>query len=164
MKRFPVVLLAGILFASPAFATPPAQLYTLNCWGCHRSRAEGVPGSVPRLANSMAYFLYVPRGRAYLVQVPGVSASALTDSQVANVLNWLLHTFNSKELPRNFKPYTTAEVTKYRPHQLADVVTARAKLVRELAAKGIKVPDDSSRLKTADAAGTARTRAPGPGN
>lgn len=149
MKRLPIVLLVGLFIASPAFATPPAQLYTLNCWGCHRARAEGVPGSVPRLANSMAYFLYVPRGRAYLVQVPGVSASALTDGQVAVVLNWLLHTFNGKELPKDFKPYTTSEVAKYRPHELPDVVTVRAKLVKELAAKGIKVPEDPPRLKTA---------------
>jgi mono/diheme cytochrome c family protein len=120
----------------------PAELYTLNCWGCHKPRAEGIPGTVPRLANSMGDFLHVPGGREYLVEVPGVAASALSDAEIAEVLNWLLVTFNKAETPPDFKPYTAAEVAKYRPHQLIKITETRDDLVKRLKAKGIVVPDD----------------------
>lgn len=137
-------MLAALLsMGAPALAGgSPAQMYTLNCWGCHKPRAEGIPGTVPRLANSMGDFLHVPGGRAYLVQVPGVAQSALSDAEVAAVLNWLLLTFNKTELPRGFKPYTAAEVGRYRAHQLIQVVETRDELVTRLKARGIRVPDD----------------------
>ena len=128
---------------APALAGgSPAELYTLNCWGCHKPRAEGIPGTVPRLANSMGDFLHVPGGREYLVEVPGVAASALSDAEIAQVLNWLLFTFNKAETPPDFKPYTAAEIAKYRPHQLIKITETRDDLVKRLKAKGIVVPDD----------------------
>jgi mono/diheme cytochrome c family protein len=138
-----VVLIAALSIGSPALAGgSPAELYTLNCWGCHKPRAEGIPGTVPRLANSMGDFLHVPGGREYLVEVPGVAASALSDAEIAQVLNWLLFTFNKAETPPDFRPYTAAEIAKYRPHQLIKITETRDDLVKRLKAKGIVVPDD----------------------
>jgi mono/diheme cytochrome c family protein len=122
-----------------AHAESPSELYTLNCWGCHQPHAEGIPGTVPRLAHSMAYFLYVPQGRAYLLRVPGVANSALDDRQTAEVLNWLMATFNKDELPKHFKPFTAAEVASERRRPLLDVTHTRSKLAREIAAKGYRV-------------------------
>jgi len=138
------VLIAALSITGAALAggSPPAELYTLNCWGCHKPRAEGIPGTVPRLADSMADFLQVPGGREYLVEVPGVAASALSDAEVAQVLNWLLFTFNKAEMPADFTPYTAAEIAKYRPHQLIRITETRDDLVKRLKAKGIAVPDD----------------------
>jgi mono/diheme cytochrome c family protein len=137
------VLIATLSIASAALAGgSPAELYTLNCWGCHKPRAEGIPGTVPRLADSMADFLRVPGGREYLVEVPGVAASALSNAEIAEVLNWLLITFNKAEMPAEFKPYTAAEIAKYRPHQLIRITETRDDLVKRLKAKGIIVPDD----------------------
>jgi mono/diheme cytochrome c family protein len=137
------VLIATLAVASAALAGgSPAELYTLNCWGCHKPRAEGIPGTVPRLADSMANFLRVPGGREYLVEVPGVAASALSNAEIAEVLNWLLITFNKAEMPAEFKPYTSAEIAKYRPHQLIRITETRDDLVKRLKAKGIIVPDD----------------------
>ena len=145
MKPRAIAVLVGALAlasAARAGGSPPAELYTLNCWGCHKSRAEGIPGTVPRLADSMADFLHVPGGREYLVEVPGVAASSLSDAEIAQVLNWLLFTFNKAEMPADFTPYTAAEVAKYRPHQLIQITEARDVLVERLKAKGIVVPDD----------------------
>src|SRR5579864_7040514 len=137
------MLIAALSFAGPALAGgSPAELYTLNCWGCHKPRAEGIPGTVPRLADSMANFLRVPGGREYLVEVPGVAASALSNAEIAEVLNWLLVTFNKAEMPLDFKPYTAAEIARYRPHQLIRITETRDDLVKRLKAKGIVVPDD----------------------
>ena len=137
------VLIVALSIASAALAGgSPAELYTLNCWGCHKPRAEGIPGTVPRLADSMANFLRVPGGREYLVEVPGVAASALSNAEIAEVLNWLLVTFNKAEMPPDFKPYTAAEIARYRPHQLIRITETRDDLVKRLKAKGIVVPDD----------------------
>jgi mono/diheme cytochrome c family protein len=137
------LLIASLSIASVTWAGgSPAEMYTLNCWGCHKPRAEGIPGTVPRLADSMADFLQVPGGREYLVEVPGVASSALSDAEIAQVLNWLLFTFNKAELPADFKPYTAAEIAKDRPHQLIRITETRDALVKRLKAKGIIVPDD----------------------
>jgi mono/diheme cytochrome c family protein len=142
-SRAIAMLIVALSIASAALAGgSPAELYTLNCWGCHKPRAEGIPGTVPRLADSMANFLRVPGGREYLVEVPGVAASALSNAEIAEVLNWLLVTFNKAEMPPGFKPYTAAEIARYRPHQLIRITETRDDLVKRLKAKGIIVPDD----------------------
>jgi mono/diheme cytochrome c family protein len=141
--RLILALLAAISISAKAFAGgSPAEMYTLNCWGCHKPRAEGIPGTVPRLADSMGDFLHVSGGREYLVEVPGVAASALSDVEIAQVLNWLLVVFNKAELPPDFRPYTADEVAKYRSHQLIRITQTRDDLVKRLKAKGIVVPDD----------------------
>jgi hypothetical protein len=90
----------------------------------------------------MGDFLKVPGGREYLVQVPGVATAALSDAEIAEVLNWLLFTFNQPELPKDFKPYTATEVALDRAHQLIRVVETRDALIKDLKAKGIELPDD----------------------
>ena len=64
------------------------------------------------------------------------------EREIAEVLNWLLLTFNKAETPAGFKPYTAAEVAKYRPHQLIEITETRDRLVKQLKAKGLVVPDD----------------------
>jgi len=134
-------VLLAILCGTPAFAGSAAQLYTMNCWGCHSPHAEGIPGSVPRLAHSMGYFLYLPEGRTYLVRVPGVANSPLNDQQIADVLNWMLETFSKNELPKDFAPYTVDDIRTHRPHPLLNVKDTRRGLAKQLAAMGYTVAD-----------------------
>ncbi|AOI76487.1 MULTISPECIES: c-type cytochrome [Burkholderia] len=140
------LLLAGAAacaFAGPAHADGAAdaalarQHWVLNCMGCHTATGGGIPGKVPPLANSLGYFTHLPAGREYLMRVPGASNSALSDRELADVLNWLLTTTNRDALPRDFKPYTAAEVAAHRRPALSDVATVRAGLVRALQARGI---------------------------
>ncbi|HTW89713.1 MAG TPA: cytochrome c [Candidatus Binataceae bacterium] len=119
---------------------PPIQLYMMNCWGCHQTGGEGTPGAVPRFKDTVGNFLRVPGGRGYLVEVPGVAGSALSNAQIAQVLNWLLVAFSKPQLPSGFKPYTETEVALYRPHELNDIRAVRADLVAKLAARGIALP------------------------
>ncbi|HIE1649989.1 TPA: c-type cytochrome [Burkholderia cenocepacia] len=140
------LLLAGAsacAFATPAQADGAAdaalarQHWVLNCMGCHTATGGGIPGKVPPLANSLGYFTHVPAGREYVMRVPGASNSALSDRELADVLNWVLTTMNRDVLPRDFKPYTAAEVAAHRRPALSDVATERAGLVRALQARGI---------------------------
>jgi hypothetical protein len=150
MKR-PLLLILILTMALPAMAgeppppshqkyPAPIQLYVMNCWGCHKPGGEGIPGTVPRLRDTVGNFLRVPGGREYLIEVPGVAGSALSNAQVAQVLNWLLITFSKNQLPSDFKPYTEAEVAEYRPHELNNIQTVRADLVAKLSAQGIALP------------------------
>ena len=141
MRWRALIAIALLAVTAPAYGTPPEQLYTLNCWGCHQPQAQGIPGIVPRLANSMGYFLHVPEGRAYLAEVPGVAAAPLSDQEVAQVLNWMLTTFSKDQLPEHFAPYTAEEIRKCRIHKLVNVTDTRRHLAAKLRSMGLKVAD-----------------------
>lgn len=108
-------------------ATPPAgvdnaqrawQHWTLNCQGCHRPDGTGTDQTAPSLAGTVARFLSVPGGREYLSRVPGVAASALSDADLAEVMNWMLWRFDKEHLPADFQPYTAAEIGQLRTRPL----------------------------------------------
>jgi hypothetical protein len=158
-----VLIVVTLLAAgTPAYATPPDQIYTLNCWGCHQPLAQGIPGSVPRLANSMGYFLYIPEGRAYLAEVPGVAASPLSDLEVAQVLNWMLLTFSRPQLPGHFVPYAAAEIREYRAHKMANVTDTRRRLAAKLQSMGFKVAQDSEQASSRSMAPVSVGKIPAP--
>ena len=123
-------------------ATLARQHWVLNCMGCHTATGGGIPGKVPPLANSLGYFTHLPAGREYVMRVPGASNSALSDQDLADVLNWVLTTMNRDALPRDFKPYTAAEVAAHRRPAFSDVATVRAGLVRALRERGIEGVSD----------------------
>ncbi|MBN3756772.1 cytochrome c [Paraburkholderia sp. Tr-20389] len=129
---------------SPANAQSPGdtslaqQHWVLNCMGCHTATGGGISGKVPPLANSLGYFEHLPAGREYVMRVPGASNSALSDQELADVLNWLLTTKNRDALPKDFKPYTAAELSAHRRPAYSDVATVRAGLIRDLHERGIK--------------------------
>ncbi len=141
------IMIAAAALAVPMFAAlAPAragesaqQLYTLNCWGCHRPEGEGIPGTATPLRGA-ADFLRVPGGRAYLIQVPGVSQSPLNDADTAAVMNWIMTTFNKDRLPRDFTPYTPDEIHRYRSERLLDLAGTRKALLAKMTAAGIRPP------------------------
>lgn len=140
----PMLACIGLLEAStPANAqgaldgTLAQQHWVLNCMGCHTPGAVGVPGKIPPLANSLGYFEHLPEGREYVIRVPGASNSALSDQELADVLNWLLLTMNRAALPKDFQPYTAQEIAAHRRPALTDVASARAGLIRALRERGI---------------------------
>jgi hypothetical protein len=118
----------------------PAQDYMLFCMGCHGVQAEGVPGKVPPLAHSLGLFMRTAAGRNYLLRVPGASNSALSDAQLAAVLNWLAQQYNSEELAADVPMFTAAEVTASRHVPLVSVLATRREVVRDLAATGTAPP------------------------
>jgi len=115
----------------------PRINYILHCQGCHLVDGAGTVDKVPALKNEVGRFLHVPGGREFLIQVPGSSQSALTDAEVAAVLNWILENFSSGQLPADFIPYTTLEISRYRQPPLANVSAVRAKLMEEISNSGI---------------------------
>jgi mono/diheme cytochrome c family protein len=132
-------LLTALVLAIPlqAHAESASNLYLLNCWGCHGSHGEGIKGTAPSLTG-LGDFLKVEGGRAYLVEVPGVALSALNDTQIATVMNWVLDNMSSNGLPRDFTPYTAAEVHRYRAVRLAELSKTRRALIDQLVAMKVR--------------------------
>jgi mono/diheme cytochrome c family protein len=118
------------LAASPVLAQPPPeQDYVLECRGCHGARGEGAPGKVPSLART-ARFLATPRGRAYLVRVPGVAGSQLSNARIAALLGWMLRELASDPpAPEQFAPFSEAEVAAARARPLLEPLVERAAIL-----------------------------------
>jgi mono/diheme cytochrome c family protein len=131
-RSLELIAAARLLWAAVVHAQTPALDYVLNCQGCHRADGTGTPGSVPALAGSAGRFLAVPGGREFLVRVPGVAQSALDDAATAALLNWLLDHFSRDDLPRDFQPYTAAEIARLRHNPLTDVQAVRRDLIQAI--------------------------------
>ncbi|HWW58176.1 MAG TPA: cytochrome c [Sphingopyxis sp.] len=143
-----LIVATGAAVTTPAWSGPEAipgvanparakQNWMLSCQGCHRADATGTPQTTPTMAGFVAKFLQVPGGREYLVQVPGVATAALSDADLAEVVNWSLVRFDAANVPADFRPYTPAEVGRLRLKPLrAEAMTVRAGMVARF------VPDE----------------------
>jgi mono/diheme cytochrome c family protein len=124
--RSDAVPVAAPAAAAPGTAAPAGvengqrawQNWTLNCQGCHRLDGSGSDATAPGIAGAVAKFLRVPGGREYLIRVPGVATSALSDADLAEVMNWMLWRFDKEHVPASFKPYTAAEIAPLRARPL----------------------------------------------
>lgn len=126
MRSFlPLVLLAAMPLSSLAADDDVRANYLLACRGCHLADGAGVPPEVPSLRNTLGPLASSAEGRRYLVRVPGVLQSRLSNEKLTEVLNWVLTEFNADTLPRDFEPLTTDEVAAARQEILADPKTYR---------------------------------------
>jgi hypothetical protein len=123
------ILVLLSLLPSCLWAKDPATLYMMECQGCHLADGGGGLNSIPALRNNVAKFPGVPGGREYLVQVPGVALSSLSDQDITAVLNWMLPQFGPVQWTRRYAPYTVEEVTLLRKHPLTEIGRKRADLI-----------------------------------
>ena len=127
--------------------------FTFRCKGCHGFAGEGTPGHVPRLDGFVGFFTQVDGGRDYLMRVPGVARAKLDDERLAAVLNWMLETYGGDAVAPGFAPYTAAEVGPARRQPLtATRAETRARLIRELRARGVIAPEADAGLPLASIA------------
>jgi mono/diheme cytochrome c family protein len=131
-------LLAGGAAAHAASVGTPRLDYLLHCSGCHGAAGTGVPErGIPRLKGEVAKLLWTPEGRAYLVQVPGVGNAALSDAEVARLLDWLPRALDPEHLPPQLAAFTADEVRRLRADRKGDVLARRAVVEERLATRGI---------------------------
>lgn len=119
----------------------PAVNYQLQCVGCHLANGEGAPHSdIPSMTGFLGNFLKVEGGREYIVQIPGAALSALTNKQLAELINWLLRedSIAGSSTPKDFKPYTEDEVATHRYVMIDDLIGHRVMLIDRMKAKNIK--------------------------
>ena len=107
--------------------------YMLHCQGCHLPQTEGLPGKVPPMKDFVGYFLHSREGREFLVRVPGVAQSALSDEEVAELMNWLVVEHSPDQLPGDFAPFTSVEVAALRVNPESDPERRRGEILAEIA-------------------------------
>ena len=127
-----LLLLSSITTATGANETLARQNYILNCQGCHLADGSGSPGNVPKLNDFMGYFLHVDGGREFIVQVPGVAGSPISDQELADVMNWVLRNFSNNELPDPFIPYNAEEVGQLRQEPQLNLHQRREELIAKI--------------------------------
>lgn len=109
--------------------------WVMHCQGCHGADAHGTPGSVPKLTGNVARFLQTKAGRAYLARVPGVAFVELSDTDVAELLNWVVQRFDPTHVPKAFTPYSQQEIRGLRNTALiSNAYLERRRILQSLAA------------------------------
>lgn len=126
------LLLAG---ANVAWGYQPIVNYQLRCMGCHLADGSGQLGRVPSFRRSLVLFSASPEGRDYVVRVPGVAQSPLSDADTASLLNWMAKNLSDLEAPRGFADYSAAEIHAMRSRPLVQVSAVRARLWKAATAK-----------------------------
>lgn len=113
-------------------ALAPQAAYQLHCMGCHGADGSGDATRVPAVNQAMQRFAATAEGRNYLIRVPGIATSPLSDADLTALLNWMLKDFAT---PGAAPPadFSVAEVSAARRHPLADVAAARLRVMALMA-------------------------------
>jgi hypothetical protein len=128
------VLALSLAAASVAWGYQPLVNYQLRCMGCHLADGSGQAGRVPSIRRSLVLFSGSPQGRDYVIRVPGVAQSPLSDVDTAALLNWMARNLSDLPPPPGFADYSEAEVHGLRDRPLVQVRAIRAKLMKATAA------------------------------
>jgi hypothetical protein len=110
----------------------PKVNYQLQCQGCHLADGSGQSGRVPSFRGTLILLSMNSEGRDFVVRVPGVAQSPLSDSDTAALLNWMARHLCDVALPADFKDYTTEEVRALRSRPLSQVADTRRELLEHL--------------------------------
>ena len=116
--------------------------YVLRCTGCHDSDGTGLPAmGIPNFVDEVGVFAGLHEGRAYLLHVPGVIGSSLSDSETADVLNYIMTKWAGESLPSDYVPFSSEEVKELKAESVGNPVKYRRVVAAKLAESGIEVPD-----------------------
>ncbi len=107
--------------------------WVMHCRGCHGQYAKGSDKGAPAMAGVVSTFLHSEDGRDFLGRVPGVAFVDLSTNEVADLLNWLLQTFDYAHLPAKFIPYTADEIEELRSKALvSEAFSERERILKAL--------------------------------
>ena len=120
---------------STAWGYQPVVNYQLRCMGCHLMDGSGQPGRVPSIRRSLVLFSASPEGRDYVIRVPGVAQSPLSDQDTAALLNWMARNLSDLEVPSGFVDYSEGEIHGLRDRPLVRISAIRARLLKAAGAK-----------------------------
>lgn len=113
-----------------------AELYGKHCIVCHQANGEGAPGIAPPISGTLVKRAKIPAGRDYLAQVMvsgmvgtisshGIrylgnmpSFNALSNGELASVLNHVLLAFNGADLPLAAETFAAARVRAIPPAEV----------------------------------------------
>lgn len=109
--------------ALPAAITDPILArsdYVENCGGCHGVLGLSAPANLPQLRDRVGYFMCTPEARAYLIRLPNIAHSKITDNQqLADLVNFVIFDLGGASTPPDTKPFSAAEVAHERQFPLS---------------------------------------------
>jgi cytochrome c553 len=133
-----VALLLLALSQAHAAERSPSVNYVLRCSGCHGTDGSGHESvGVPDFRDAVGAFAMDEEGRTYLLHVPGIVNSSLSDAEVAAVLNYVMDQWAGKSLGAGFVRFTPQESAERRTRPVIDVVLFRRQVVARLCGQGI---------------------------
>lgn len=105
-----------------AIPLPAAQVaYLTSCGGCHGIEGSSAPGSVPTLRGLTGSFLCTRQGRDFIIRLPDVALTRLSDRMLTEVMNFVVFDLGAPVAGgARASPYTVAEVARLRHHPLTD--------------------------------------------
>ena len=125
MISYRVAVFAAIATLALPAAADSRFDYLLHCGGCHLEDGSGDPPEVPDLRQDLDWIAATAEGRSYLTRVPGASQAPISDTEMAEVINWIFETFYPG---KGLKPFTGEEVAATRQIPLWDPLKARTEL------------------------------------
>jgi hypothetical protein len=125
-------IFVSIALPTVGYSYEPRVNYELQCMGCHLADGSGESGRVPSVRGTLVPFSMISAGREFVLRVPGVAQSPLTDAEVAAVLNWMARNLSDAPVPAGFSDYSAGEVRTVRGRPLAQVSAARQKLLERV--------------------------------
>jgi hypothetical protein len=143
-------LAAALVVLAPSFAcaapplpelsalpelTVPQSDYVEHCSGCHGMQGNSAPAEIPVLRDRVGYFMCTKEGREYLIRLPNVAYSAISDNQeLADMMNFVVFGLGGNSAPKGAKPFGAAEVARLRTRALAtqSLIAARAEVVGKM--------------------------------
>lgn len=133
-----LLILSGC-FPAVAQERSASTNYVLRCLGCHGMDGAGSTiGGIPPFPGYIDSLFADDQGRTYLMHVPGIVASSLTDREIAEVMNYVMTQWGEQE---TFTAFTVDEVARRRAEPVTDVVAFRRTLVERLAQQGLPIAD-----------------------
>jgi len=138
-----VSVVAALLLAAAAQNAPPAlpllttaeSDYVEHCSGCHGMQGNSAPAEIPVLRDRVGYFMCTKEGRDYLIRLPNVAYSAITDNQeLADMMNFVVFGLGGNSAPKGTRPFTAPEVRRLRAKALGtqSLIAARAAVVDKM--------------------------------
>ena len=137
MNVMAAMLFAAAVFPAPAMPelTTPESDYVEYCSGCHGMQGNSAPAEIPVLRDRVGYFMCTKDGRDYLIRLPNVAYSAITDNQeLAEMMNFVVFGLGGASAPKGAKPFTAAEVKRLRTQALGtqSLIAARSQVVGKM--------------------------------
>lgn len=158
--------LAAVLVAAGGLGAPAAaagseawarSAFLERCGGCHGLDGKAAAAVVPDLRDQVGYFLCTPQGRAYVGRLPNVAFSAVSDQQLAEIVNYAVFKVGGSSAPSGAKPYTAAEIGRLRhdPLTATDLVAQRSRVAEGVIkscpmAKGLRTYKNKAAVMAAE--------------
>lgn len=109
--------------------------YVEHCGGCHGIQGSSAPAQIPVLRDRVGWFMCLPDARAYLIRLPNVAHSRITDNeQLADLVNFVVFGLGRGSVPAGTAPFTAAEVAtdRQRPLTTQSLKRLRSGLVEKM--------------------------------